>query len=491
MKAKAYSYVRFSTKDQIKGDSLRRQTAATAEWCTRNGVELCDSYSDLGVSAFRGKNAEVGALSDFLALVRKGKIEKGSYLIVESLDRVSRNEILDALELFTGIIKSGIVLVTLSDNQVYDREKINANPMQLMISLTVMTRAHEESHTKSIRIASAWEAKRRNVGKSKLTGKCPGWLKLSEDKSEFIVIPQNADIVRRMFQMVIEGKGVHNIAKIFHREKVPSFGYSGTWYGGQIKNILTGRSVIGEFTPATKREGKRTFLDPIADYYPAIVKRETYATVQQIRKARPSYKGRSTFNVFSHLAFDEETGSPMGYTNKGRRGKSWHYLVSAHAVRGLSKYCAWQYDDFLSAFLTVCEKAALEPQNKNNPDDGRLELARMELDEAEKQISRLVEFVAKGASASVETKLREVELSKAGLQTKIRDLESSKLAKPSDVSKINWTDRDALRDNLRATVKRITVNSLKKSFQAEFLDGRKYSFEVKDGQAVIHSDSEI
>src|SRR5438270_12923068 len=51
------------------------------------------------------------------------------------------------------------------DSQVYDREKINANPMQLMISLTVMTRAHEESKTKAMRLGHAW-AEKRKIGRA-------------------------------------------------------------------------------------------------------------------------------------------------------------------------------------------------------------------------------------------------------------------------------------------------------------------------------------
>src|SRR5579862_8014108 len=120
MKAKAYSYVRFSTLDQIHGDSLRRQTEAAADWCRRNHITLVDSYRYLGVSAFRGKNVEVGKLAAFLKLVTDGRIEKGSYLIVESLDRLSRNDLPKALRLFLDILEAGIVVVTLSDNHVYD-----------------------------------------------------------------------------------------------------------------------------------------------------------------------------------------------------------------------------------------------------------------------------------------------------------------------------------------------------------------------------------
>jgi DNA invertase Pin-like site-specific DNA recombinase len=51
---KAYSYLRFSTPEQMKGDSFRRQTELTRQYAEENGLELDDSLSfyDLGVSPF-------------------------------------------------------------------------------------------------------------------------------------------------------------------------------------------------------------------------------------------------------------------------------------------------------------------------------------------------------------------------------------------------------------------------------------------------------
>ena len=86
-KPKAYSYIRMSTPDQIKGDSLRRQLARTREYAERNGLDLIESFDDIGVSGFRGKNSELGALARFKSLVEQGEIVSGSYLIVESMDR--------------------------------------------------------------------------------------------------------------------------------------------------------------------------------------------------------------------------------------------------------------------------------------------------------------------------------------------------------------------------------------------------------------------
>src|SRR4051794_29948517 len=111
---RAYSYVRFSTPEQMSGDSLRRQTELTKSYCDRNSLLLDTStMHDLGVSAFKGDNAETGKLSAFLQAIKSGKVARGSKLIVENLDRLTRNEIGEALSLFISILKSGITIITL------------------------------------------------------------------------------------------------------------------------------------------------------------------------------------------------------------------------------------------------------------------------------------------------------------------------------------------------------------------------------------------
>src|SRR5262245_57368805 len=90
--AKAYSYVRFSTPEQMRGDSFRRQTELARDYALKHKLELDDklTFHDVGVSAYRGKNSETGRLADFQEAVRKGLVPRGAYLLVESLDRISR-----------------------------------------------------------------------------------------------------------------------------------------------------------------------------------------------------------------------------------------------------------------------------------------------------------------------------------------------------------------------------------------------------------------
>jgi DNA invertase Pin-like site-specific DNA recombinase len=138
---------------------------------------------DIGISAFRGANAADGVLGWFLEVAKAGKIP-GSFLLVESLDRLSRQEPRKSLRIFLDIIDAGINIVTLMDNHVYNAEKIDRpdGVMELFGSIMIMARANEESNTKRDRVANAWDNKRRNAATKPLTSICPGWLNTSKDK---------------------------------------------------------------------------------------------------------------------------------------------------------------------------------------------------------------------------------------------------------------------------------------------------------------------
>ncbi len=78
----------------------------------------------------------------FLKATEHNLVPKGSFLLVESLDRLSRDQILSAQSLFLQIVQAGVTIVTLVDQRSYSIESLNRNPIDLIISLVVMMRAN-------------------------------------------------------------------------------------------------------------------------------------------------------------------------------------------------------------------------------------------------------------------------------------------------------------------------------------------------------------
>ena len=259
MQKKAYSYIRFSTPEQIKGDSLRRQLEGSREWADENGYDLDTSYRDLGVSGYKGANRTEGSLKKFIDLINQGHIDEGSVLILESLDRLSREELTKSLNLFISILSSGIKIVTLADRQEYTADSIN-NIGNLVISLVSMARAHEESLMKSKRIRASWKAKVANVHNKKLSRLCPNWLQYNEKSDSFDLIEDRAGLIRDIFRKMIAGMGQGRIAKELNERKIPSWGRAKGWHETYLQKLCQNRALLGEFQPYSHTNGVRTPL---------------------------------------------------------------------------------------------------------------------------------------------------------------------------------------------------------------------------------------
>lgn len=363
IRPKAYSYLRMSTERQLLGDSKRRQEELSRRYAEEHGLQLVDDVElqDIGVSAFKGHNVQKGALGGFIEQVEAGKIEAGSYLLVESFDRLSRQEIRASLGLFMRLTDAGINIVTLSDRQIYMAGETDM--MQLMYSIMVMSRAHEESKTKSNRISEAWANKRKNIGEKKLTARAVGWVKLAEDRRKFDLIPDRVKIVRRIFEETADGIGAWSIVRRLNDEGIKPFGRASGWQKSSVDKIILSKAVIGEFQP--RRRGEIAG-EAIRDYYPAAIDEALFYRAEVARKARSERKGGGRrgariSNLFSRLAVCGYCGGRMHYLNKGGGPKGGEYLVCDAANRKTEcTVTLWRYRDFETSFLTFVEEVDLE-----------------------------------------------------------------------------------------------------------------------------------
>lgn len=362
---KAYSYLRFSTPEQLQGDSFRRQTALAQAYALKHGLDLDTSLSfhDLGVSAYTGKNASAeGQLGAFIEAIRKGLVPQGSFLLVESLDRISRQNARTALRSLEDVVDSGAVVVTLIDGRKYDKSSLDNDPMSLLLSILTFMRSHEESATKASRLKSAWAEKRDNAIKSgrPMTASCPAWLSLDKNSATFNMIPERAAVVQRIFRMTLEGMGHYSIAQTLNREGVQTFGRAHHWHQTYISKILANPAVSGVFVPHVQEHtgGKlvRHPLAPIAGYFPSVIDPETMRQLQALgngsaQPRRGRHAAAPLTNLFGGLGRCTNCGSTVTSTNKGNGAR---YLVCTRAKAGTGcKYKAIPYQQVEDCFRSV------------------------------------------------------------------------------------------------------------------------------------------
>jgi len=125
---KAFTYIRFSSSVQSKGDSVDRQNEYIESWLEKHPeVELSDlSFIDKGRSAFKKTHLKYD-LGKLLKAVEDGTIPKGSYILVEAIDRLSRMDELTLISIVSNIINKGVTLVTLSDDTEYSLGTLKQN----------------------------------------------------------------------------------------------------------------------------------------------------------------------------------------------------------------------------------------------------------------------------------------------------------------------------------------------------------------------------
>ena len=342
---KAYSYVRFSSLQQASGLSLLRQTSMTEAYCQRNGLILDRSLTlhDLGVSGFKGKNAKTGALGRFLRAIEDGTIASGSILIVENLDRLSRDQVTEAIHTFRQIIRAGVSVVTLKPEREYSASNIGDEPTFFEAMFDLM-RAHRESQRKSDLAKANWSQKRNRLRETPLTRNMPAWLKLVNGK--FVPIDSHVEIVKQIFDWALAGHGLVSITKKLNRQG-RFIARAKHWSKGYVSRIVRNRSVLGEFQPHTLDSGVRKPVGAVvSDYYPRIISDDDFYRVQNAvnsRRGRGGRTGDGVTNLFSHLVFDAHDRSPMSIVHKGTLR-----LVSSAAQRGENGavYRGFPYDAF-------------------------------------------------------------------------------------------------------------------------------------------------
>ncbi len=248
------------------------------------------SLRDEGLSAYHQRHVKQGALGVFLRAIEDGQVPAGSVLVVEGLDRLSRAEPLQAQTQLAQIVNAGITVVTASDGREYNRDRLKAQPMDLVYSLLVMIRAHEESDTKSKRvkaairrqcqgwIAGTWRAPIR-------VGKDPHWVRAAEGGG-FELIPERAVAVRLVVEMFKQGHGaVRTVREL--TERGLKISDTGRTAASHIYKLLANRMLIGE--KSVEIDGETYQLER---YYPSLLTAAEFADLRYLAEQRGRRKGK-------------------------------------------------------------------------------------------------------------------------------------------------------------------------------------------------------
>lgn len=481
-KEKVTYYARVSTENDEQEDSYERQKEHFEEKIMANPKwEYVPGYADWGVT---GTKAE--ARKNFMRMIddcRAGKINR---ILVKSISRFARNTV-DTLMYIRELREMGISVFFETQNI----DTMSASGDVLITILAAM--AEQESRTMSTNIKWAYQ-KRFKDGQVLIN---PATLGYKKDGEEYVVVEEEAEIVRMVFRNYLAGDSVRQIADALNAE-----GYT-TRKGHQFKpnsilNILanekyTGNAILGKtFKPdvlskhRVKNEGQAPSYY-VENSHPAIISQELFDMVQAEKERRKNLRstaktGRGKYSrkyVLSGLLVCSNCGAK--FRRNGRTVASGEFIPTwvcithqkdhqACKMRPLKEkeiYAAYERAvkrllGETNDLMEIVKQATLEGMNIKKPED--IEEIRSALMQARKAVLDLFkakrdgdvsmeEYEVKYAEYSqqiAELEEREKNVHAHNLQCQLAQKRLQEAYESIDDAKANCTDKDVMRKLLDA-----------------------------------------
>ena len=344
-------YCRLSLEDGKDNESMSisNQKLLLKDFAEKNGMFNCEFYVDDG---FTGRNFNRPAFQRMINDIEAGRI---SCVITKDLSRLGRNYIESGSYMEVFFPKHNVRYIAITDN--YD--SLNKQEMDIAPFKNILNDMYSRDISKKV---LAGRMTRSRQGKF-CGGQPPlGLMRDPDDNGHLIIDPETAPIIRRIFDLALDGFGNMKICKVLMEERIPiTRMQTGTdcdvnyyaWSGSRISTILRNPFYKGAHVVCkTHQKGIRSNTyniipreqrEVIEDCHEAIIPKVEWEKVQQLIDRRPPImKGNSCpyYNIFHGIVYCATCGRSMqvryekvGRTNKDRRtGKEREPIDKAYYI---------------------------------------------------------------------------------------------------------------------------------------------------------------
>ena len=416
-------YARLSRDDEKEGisGSIQNQKAILEKYASDNRLPNPKFFFDDGYS---GVTFTRPAFMEIMELAEQGQIAN---LVVKDHSRLGRNRLVVGQLLEEDFVRLNVRYIAIMDNIDTANGVSDIVPMQDLFN---------EWHAKntSDKVRRVMQS-RGNAGIPLTTNTPFGYKKDPEDKNRWLVDEAAAEVVRRIFQMCISGLGPTQIAKRLKSDSVltpseyqRSIGvncptrlpeYPHKWCSHTVAEILDRQEYVGDtvnFRTYRQSFKQKKQLDrPQEDWkvfpntHPAIIDRETFALVQNLRQHRRRPDRTGIVSMFSGLLYCADCGSKLGYssTNNYKREQAFFFcsgyrkntdLCSAHYIREkVVEQLVLEGLQRLLWYIQVYEKRFAQDQMERFGLQERKTLTakRRELDRAKNRVAEIDQLIQK------------------------------------------------------------------------------------------------
>jgi len=285
-KLKVAAYCRVSTKEESQLSSYEIQQKYYADLIKNNpDWDFAGIYGDHGKSGLRIDERD--GLNKMMQKVLEGEID---LILMKSISRISRN-ILNTLLIIEQLKERNV-------NMYFEKEDLNTadDNADLMISI-MASLAQEENRNMSENIK--WGYKRR-FEKGKTLSKYKNFMGYTCVNDELVVIPEQAEIVNKIFELYLEGMTLKQIKDYLEEKCIKTVTGKGKWHITTIDNMLSnekymGDSILQKTCSVDFLSKKRVKNDGIVDRYyvakshPAIISKKMFKQVQKEKAKRARF----------------------------------------------------------------------------------------------------------------------------------------------------------------------------------------------------------
>lgn len=344
-------YCRLSLEDGKDNESMSisNQKLLLKDYAEKNGMFNCEYYVDDG---FTGRNFNRPAFRRMISDIEAGKI---SCVITKDLSRLGRNYIESGSYMEVFFPKHNVRYIAITDN--YD--SVNKQEMDIAPFKNILNDMYSRDISKKV---LAGRMTRSRQGKF-CGGQPPlGLMRDPDDNGHLIIDPETASIIRRIYDLALDGFGNMKICKVLMEERIPiTRMQTGTdcdvnyyaWSGSRISTILRNPFYKGAHVVCkTHQKGIRSNTyniipreqrEVIEDCHEAIIPKAEWEKVQQLIDRRPPImKGNNCpyYNIFHGIVYCATCGKSMqvryekiGRTDKDRRtGKEREPIDKAYYI---------------------------------------------------------------------------------------------------------------------------------------------------------------
>lgn len=343
-------YCRLSRDDELQGDSnsIVNQKAILSKYAKENHFPNPQFFVDDGYS---GANFDRPSWNELVALIED---EKVGVLIVKDMSRLGRDYL--RVGLYTDVLfpEKGVRFIAISNGVDSAQQQEN----DFTPFLNIINEWYCRDTSKKIR---AVMKSKGEAGEHLCTNPPYGYMKDPDNKKQWIVDGEAAEVVKRIFALCLDGYGPSQIARILKENKVitPTVHFQQTgratknmppdnpynWTGETIADILERPEYQGHTvnfkTYKQSYKSKKTCYNPeekwlvFENTHEAIIDADTWARVQELRKnkRRPTRTGKT--NMFSGIVRCADCGKKLYYcTSKNFEARQDHFICSTSRLKG-------------------------------------------------------------------------------------------------------------------------------------------------------------